>query len=406
MSSQVEGSRAGRDVFLSHSTKDVEVAEELCARLEREGISVWIAPRDVRPGRKYGEEILNAIEGTKATILVLSDSSNESVHVHHEIERAVSKGKSVFPVRVANVPPARALELFVASSQWIDLWGAGRAAGFDRLVHALRDHLELPSEERPFQAGPRATTQAPAAPRRAAPGRSGRWAVIGGIAAAVLLGAGVLWQTGLFSSAPAIAVQVDGPAEAQVHVDGKLVGVARAGKVRQFTASPGVHTLRVEAAGYWPFDKSVETATGGEPVAVRLTKKSSLALTVEPPGATVAIDGRRTDGPFPVELPDGQHTVVVTAPGYEPFRKAVTLGGGGQEQLDVALNKVKPREIARQPREPVRQPQVATPAQPASPPAPAPSDSSGADAFLRGLGESVGRGGGRPSIPPFGFPRR
>jgi hypothetical protein len=178
------------------------------------------------------------------------------------------------------------------------------------------------------------------------------------------------------------------------------VGVARAGKVRQFAAAQGVHTLHVEAPGYWPYDRSVEPATGGEPVAVRLTKKSSLALNVETPGATVLIDGRRTDGPFPVDLPDGQHSVVVTAPGHEAFRKTVTLGGGGQEQLDVALNKARSRES-------VRQPQVAAPAQPASP-APAQSESSGADAFLRGLGEGVGRGGagGRPPIPSFGFPRR
>jgi limonene-1,2-epoxide hydrolase len=407
MSSHVDVSQSGattfskeRDVFISHSTKDVEVAEELCARLEREGISVWIAPRDVRPGRKYGEEILNAIEGTRATILVLSESSNASVHVHHEVERAISKGKSVFPVRVANVPPARAIELFISSSQWIDLWGAGRAAGFDRLVDALREHLGRPGDERTHQAGVASTPVVHAAPRPIAAPRSRRWALIGALAAAAVVVAGVLWQTGVLSSGPAIALQVDGPSEAEVHVDGKLAGVAQAGKTKQFSVAAGVHQVHVEASGYWPVDKSVEAVAGGEPVAVRLAKKSSLIVTIETPGATVLINGKRVDRPFPLELPDGRHTVEVTAVGYETFRKTVTLGGGAQEQLEVALNKTRSRDNAR--------PQIASPPPAPSSPAPGQSESTGADAFLRGLGEGFGRGGaaGRPPIPSFPMPRR
>jgi TIR domain len=97
-----------RLAFVSHSTKDREVAEWVCSELEAHGISVWIAPRDVRPGRNYAEEIIHAIEATRLTIVVLSDNANASVHVQHEVERAVSKGKPVFPVRVADVAPARA----------------------------------------------------------------------------------------------------------------------------------------------------------------------------------------------------------------------------------------------------------------------------------------------------------
>jgi hypothetical protein len=399
MSSSVDASQSGtatfprdRDVFVSHSTKDVAIAEEIRARLERDGISVWIAPRDVRPGRKYGEEILNAIESTRATILVLSDSANASVHVQHEIERAVSKGKSVFPVRVANVPPARALELFVASSQWIDLWGPARASGFDRLVHALKEHLGQSPAELPRSGGWDSATVTHGTQPRSAPSRSRLWTLVGAIAMAVVLSAGVLWMTGILGGTQSIAVQVDGPAEAEVHLDGKLAGVARAGKVRHFTAAPGVHALHVEAPGYWPFDKSVESVAGGEPVAIRLAKKSSLVVTIEPPGATVLVNGRRIDRPFPLDLPDGQHMVEVTAAGYDSFRKTVTLAGGTQEHLNVALNKSRARGN--------NGPQVAAPPQPAPP--------SGGDAFLRGLGEGVGRSGlgGRSPMPAFPIPRR
>jgi hypothetical protein len=376
-----------RDVFLSHSTKDAAVAEEICHRLERDGISVWIAPRDVRPGRKYGEEILDAIEATRATILVLSDDSNASVHVEHEVERAVSKRKSVFPVRVANVSPARALELFVASSQWIDLWGPHRAEGFDRLVHALKEHLGQPVGE--FLASGGRTPVTHGTRSRHSVGRPLLW--VAAIIVALVVAAGVLWTTGFFGSAESIAVQIEGPAEAEVRVDGKLAGIARVGKARQFAASSGMHTLHVEAQGYWPYDKAVEAAAKSEPVTVRLVKKSSLVVTTDTPGAIVSIDGKHVDQ-FPLDLPDGQHLVEVTAAGYQSFRKTVRLAGGAQESVNIALTRATaPYERSTQARG--NGVQTEAPAQ----------QPSGSDAFLRGLGEGVGRGafGGRPPAPPF-----
>ena len=42
---------AARDVFVSYSVPDRECAFELVERLEARGMSVWIAPRDISPGR-------------------------------------------------------------------------------------------------------------------------------------------------------------------------------------------------------------------------------------------------------------------------------------------------------------------------------------------------------------------
>ena len=83
--------------------------------LELRGISCWISPRDIPMGKEYGEAIIAGIENTAATILVLSEQANESIFVRREIERAVSKGKPVFPVRIRNVLPSTGLELFISS---------------------------------------------------------------------------------------------------------------------------------------------------------------------------------------------------------------------------------------------------------------------------------------------------
>jgi eukaryotic-like serine/threonine-protein kinase len=110
-----------KDVFLSHASADKETADRLCRLIEDQGVRCWIAPRDILPGDNYGEAIVRALEGTSVTVLLLSSSSNSSVHVIHEVERAISKRKIVVPVRLERIIPDKALELHLSTAQWLDL---------------------------------------------------------------------------------------------------------------------------------------------------------------------------------------------------------------------------------------------------------------------------------------------
>ena len=44
------------------NSADFSVAEKVCTELESTGFRCWIAPRDVRPGQEYAEEIVRGIE--------------------------------------------------------------------------------------------------------------------------------------------------------------------------------------------------------------------------------------------------------------------------------------------------------------------------------------------------------
>src|ERR1700745_3765684 len=89
---EAERMSLAHDVFISHSSKDKPVADAVCARLESRGIRCWIAPRDVEPGRPYGEAIINAIHNCRIMVLRLPSSANNSIHIAKEVERAVSHG--------------------------------------------------------------------------------------------------------------------------------------------------------------------------------------------------------------------------------------------------------------------------------------------------------------------------
>ena len=102
--------------FISHAKADEKKASAIASALEAKGFKCWIAPRDVKPGRSYGDEIIRGIESTRSFVLVLSKASNDSAFVAREVERAVSKKKPIFAVRLADVQPAPSLELFISGT--------------------------------------------------------------------------------------------------------------------------------------------------------------------------------------------------------------------------------------------------------------------------------------------------
>src|SRR5215471_17045552 len=104
----------------SYSSKDKTAADAACAVLERAGIRCWIAPRDIRPGQEYGHAIIEAIDQCRVMVLIFSANANDSRQIHREIERAVSKGVPIIPLRIEEVIPTRSMEYFLGGIHWLD----------------------------------------------------------------------------------------------------------------------------------------------------------------------------------------------------------------------------------------------------------------------------------------------
>ena len=169
-----------RVAFISHSSKDKPTAESVCRFLESKGISCWIAPRDVTPGKNYGVAIVDAIDECGVFVLILSAESNKSGQVVREVERAASGNAVIIPVRVEPVQPSRELEFYVSSSHWLDATQRPFEKHLDSLVDAIRNWQN--------EGGPREGATSPNFP--AAPISSRRPnmpLLIGGVVVAVVI---------------------------------------------------------------------------------------------------------------------------------------------------------------------------------------------------------------------------
>ncbi|MGH6736665.1 MAG: TIR domain-containing protein [Methyloceanibacter sp.] len=207
----MSGKDQGYDAFVSYAKADASKAHTIVAALEARGLKCWVAPRDVRRGHKYASEILRGIEQARAFILVLSQDANDSKFVCKEVERAVSKGKPVLTIRVADVEPSEELEFFISDTQWTDAWSGDLAAHVAPVAEMLRDRRAAdkskPARAARTRAGDKAATRSARKPARGAKPGAGadvktppdpqsepepgprRWPLVAGLVALVLIAA-------------------------------------------------------------------------------------------------------------------------------------------------------------------------------------------------------------------------
>ncbi len=202
------------DVFISHSTKDKSVADAACAVLEARGFRCWIAPRDIRPGMEWAEAVVEGIGGAKVMALIFSQNANQSTQVRLEVERAVHKGVVIIPVRIEDVLPQKALELFISSSHWLDAFTPTLERHLETLVATVGGIVGEPVTQR--LSAPQAAARVPAA--RKAERAWIPWAVTAG-AVMLLLGFISLFLT----SGPAPDASHTSSSDGETFIDGKRV---------------------------------------------------------------------------------------------------------------------------------------------------------------------------------------
>jgi hypothetical protein len=120
-------------LFVSHVSEDRAAALEIVAELERRGVRCWIAPRDVRAGRPFDDEIADAIEASRAMLLIFSEHCNASDYIRREVTVAGESHKVVIPFRIENAQPKHGLRVRLSDLHWIDGF-ASREQAIDELV--------------------------------------------------------------------------------------------------------------------------------------------------------------------------------------------------------------------------------------------------------------------------------
>lgn len=134
------------DVFISHSSKDKEIADKVCAYLEANGFRCWIAPRDIIPGSEWPVAISDAISSVKAMIVIYSQNSATSTQVPKEITLASKRDKLIIPYKIDDTELEGAFDYFLAGAHWINADSNNGNYKLDELCNVIEDSISAKTE--------------------------------------------------------------------------------------------------------------------------------------------------------------------------------------------------------------------------------------------------------------------
>jgi TolB-like protein/Flp pilus assembly protein TadD len=179
-------------VFISHSSKDKEIADAICHQLESAEIPCWMAPRNIEYGSDWTEGIMRGITACRVFVLVFSENANGSGHVRREVAKAFSLGLQVIPFRIEDTLPQTSLSYFLETVHWLDAVSAPLEKHLNSLTERVKKLLANgDSINNPDPAALSAT----AYPGLAVPLKRRNWVIGAGlaVAAAVILTAAWLY---------------------------------------------------------------------------------------------------------------------------------------------------------------------------------------------------------------------
>lgn len=129
-------------IFISHTSKDKDLAWELCVSLERHGFSCWIAPRDIPAGCKYELAIMNGIETCPVMVVVCTDNIHSSDYMLDEINAAKRRKKLIISAFMQEgYSFNEEYEFLLSRYQWVDITDGNIPSHIAEITDAVSDKI-------------------------------------------------------------------------------------------------------------------------------------------------------------------------------------------------------------------------------------------------------------------------
>ena len=136
------------NIFISHSTANIEQVRPLCAYLEDKGLKCFVSYRDIPSGVSYPGAITRALRESEMLLLVLSKESNESTQVDRELALANDQKKKMSCFRLEDVAYSDDKAYLMSGVNWLDAFPAPEQHYFELLQDICRQlGREIPSME-------------------------------------------------------------------------------------------------------------------------------------------------------------------------------------------------------------------------------------------------------------------
>ncbi len=126
-----------KSVFISYSSKDTEIVNEVVNMLETSGISYWKAPEMIPAGSNYAKEIPRVICECNIFLLIISEDSQHSIWVEKEIDFAINNRKVIVPLKLTEGKLTDMFSFYLNNIQMVNYNG-----NLKKALKVLRTRIE------------------------------------------------------------------------------------------------------------------------------------------------------------------------------------------------------------------------------------------------------------------------
>ena len=131
------------DIFISYSSKDNNIAYDVCNLLEMNGLQCWIAPRDIPTGSNAISEIAKGINDSSLTVVIFSKNYMNSNFASNELKMAFDKEKPILAIKVDDTLPEGDMKFYLKTQHWIDAYPNPESV-FEMIVEDVSVLLDKP----------------------------------------------------------------------------------------------------------------------------------------------------------------------------------------------------------------------------------------------------------------------
>jgi len=128
-------------IFVSYSRRNVEVVDQIVGKIEAAGMNVWLDREDIKAGKTWRVQIVEAIDTCDAFVLMLSSNSALSENVRKEIDLAQDSGRAVYIMRLDPVQLPAEMRYQLVGLQHIDVQGLGIDTAVNQLLGTLKEYF-------------------------------------------------------------------------------------------------------------------------------------------------------------------------------------------------------------------------------------------------------------------------
>jgi len=123
-----------KDIFVSNSKEDKSLSKKLVSKLESEGYSCFVLPRDETSGKSD-----DLISKSTIFILILSESAENSKQVTEQLKSAVNHNCNIIPFKAGKIDDNLGMQYMLQELEWVDAYGDGFDEAYDILLEIIEE---------------------------------------------------------------------------------------------------------------------------------------------------------------------------------------------------------------------------------------------------------------------------